>query len=69
MGSIIGQATAGNTNCLDKVQRRAARFVESDILPCLAAVPVDTFRRPTRTSGYSNGDTFTTLSSHIDSYK
>jgi len=34
----------------------------------LAAVPVDTFRRPIRTSGYSDGDTFTTLSSRVDSY-
>ena len=35
----------------------------------LAAVPVDTFRRPIRTSRYSDGDTFITLSSHVDSYK
>ena len=94
--------TISNTNCLDKGQRRAARFVKSDYryttsvshlvsdlgwqsltqrrknarlrlfykgIHGLAAVPVDTFRRPIRTSRYSDGDTFTTLSSRVDSYK
>jgi len=94
--------TVSNTNCLDKVQHRAARFVKSDYryttsvshlvsdlgwqsltqrrknarfhlfykgIHGLAAVPVDTFHRPIRTSRYSDGDTFTTLSSRVDSYK